>query len=126
MSKRGGQGEGSIYQRAQDGRWVATVNLGWRGGKRVRKSLYGATRREVQEKLSKALRAAESGLHIDQDRLTVERFLAGWLESVRPPAIRHSTWKSTSKSSDSISCPAWAGSESPNSRHKPLSGRWRT
>ena len=38
MSKRGNN-EGSIYKRA-DGRWTATVNLGYEDGKRKRKSLY--------------------------------------------------------------------------------------
>jgi integrase len=83
VSKRRGQGEGSIYQRSQDGRWVGTVNLGWQGGRRVRKSFYGQTRREVQEKLSKALRAAESGQRIDQDRLTVGAFLTDWLDAIK-------------------------------------------
>ncbi len=41
MSKRG-QNEGSIHKR-EDGRWVATINLGWVAGKRKRKSFYGKT-----------------------------------------------------------------------------------
>jgi integrase len=53
MAKRG-QNEGSIFQR-KDGRWVALLNLGWVDGKRARKSYYGETRREVQERLTKAL-----------------------------------------------------------------------
>ena len=44
-SKRGNE-EGSIYQR-QDGIWVASVSLGFDGnGKRLRRTLYGKTRKE--------------------------------------------------------------------------------
>lgn len=42
MAKRRGHGEGSIYQR-QDGRWAATVDLGWHDGKRKRKAVYAKT-----------------------------------------------------------------------------------
>ncbi len=38
MSRRGNS-EGSIYQR-QDGRWVSAIDLGYRDGKRYRKSIY--------------------------------------------------------------------------------------
>ena len=47
MAKRGNN-EGSIYKR-EDGRWAATINLGWQDGKRRRKTFYAKTRREVQE-----------------------------------------------------------------------------
>ena len=44
---RRGNNEGSIFQR-KDGRWVATVTLGYDdNGKRVRKTLYGKTRTDV-------------------------------------------------------------------------------
>ena len=44
--KRRGQGEGAIFQR-KDGRWVASLDLGWSDGKRQRQHLQGRTRREV-------------------------------------------------------------------------------
>jgi integrase len=47
-SGRRGKGEGAIYQRASDGRWVAVLDLGYSDGKRQRKTLYGKTRREVE------------------------------------------------------------------------------
>ena len=51
--KRRGHGEGSIKQRA-DGLWEARVSL--EGGKR--KSFYGKSRREAQDKLRAALRGS--------------------------------------------------------------------
>jgi hypothetical protein len=44
--KRRGHGEGTIRQR-RDGRWEATISLGFEGGKRKRKSYYGNTQAEV-------------------------------------------------------------------------------
>ena len=55
MSKRGNN-EGSIYKR-RDGRYVATINLGWEAGRRLRKSYYGSTRKAVADKLTVALRS---------------------------------------------------------------------
>lgn len=82
MGQRG-HNEGSIYRR-DDGRWVASVTLGYEGGKRKRKSFYGETRREVQEQLTKALRDLQQGLPIANERQTVAEFLERWLaESVK-------------------------------------------
>jgi len=51
MSKRRGKGEGAIYQRESDGKWCATVDLGFVNGKRRRKVIYGETRKDVADKL---------------------------------------------------------------------------
>ncbi len=90
MAKRG-QNEGSIYKR-KDGRWTAVVSFGYKNGKRWRKSFYGKTRRDVQEKLNKALRAYQQGLPVAPERQTVGQFLEHWLfESVKP-TVRPSTY----------------------------------
>jgi integrase len=78
MRKRG-SGEGSIHKRA-DGRWVAIVDVGREGNKRRRKYIYGGTRREVQEQLTRVLRDQQQGRGTASERLTVEQFLARWLE----------------------------------------------
>lgn len=82
MTRRG-RNEGSIYQR-EDGRWVGSASLGVIAGKRRRKVVYGSTKREVQSKLREVQDAAARGLPVVGDRLTVERFLAEWLEAARP------------------------------------------
>jgi|GEM_PF-3766990 len=48
-----GRGEGSISYRKWDGRWMAREDLGYVDGKRKRKCLYGAKRKEVADKLNK-------------------------------------------------------------------------
>ena len=58
MRKRGAN-EGSIY-RMKDGRWRAAVSVGWKNGKRVRKTFTGKTRTHVSENLKEALRSEET------------------------------------------------------------------
>ena len=89
-----GQGEGSIYQRASDGMWVAVVNLGWKNGKRSRKYLYGKTRAEVAEKLTQALHAQGRGLPVKIERQMVAQFLDRWLADVITPSRGHGTTRS--------------------------------
>ena len=36
-------GEGSVYQRASDGRWIGSVTLGWDDDRRVRKTVSAKT-----------------------------------------------------------------------------------
>lgn len=89
MAKRG-NGEGSIYQRA-DGKWCASVSL--EDGKR--KVVYGKTRQEVAQKLTKILRDVHQGLPVQTDeRLPVGQYLARWLEHAVKPRLRASTYES--------------------------------
>ncbi len=82
MSRRGNN-EGSIYQRP-DGRCVAQVHVGYKAGKRVRKYIYGTTRREVAKRLAVVQRELQAGVAPASDRETVARFLDHWLaETVR-------------------------------------------
>ncbi|MBT5049007.1 MAG: site-specific integrase [Rhodospirillaceae bacterium] len=91
MSKRG-QNEGSIFKR-QDGRWVAVLNLGYTGGKRRRKHFYGETRKEVQERLTAALRARQQGLPVAPEKQTVGQFLERWLDESVKPNVRPRTYE---------------------------------
>lgn len=86
MGKRA-NGEGSIYKRKGDGRYCGTLTI--EGEKR--KSYYGATRQEVSRKLNDALKSHREGLPLADEQQTVGRFLAGWLEAVKP-TVRHSTY----------------------------------
>jgi integrase len=88
MTRRG-QGEGSIFQR-KDGRWQATLDLGWRGGKRIRRSYYRKTRKAAHDALRQALRELEAGVAPGRRSDTVGAYLLGWLDSttVRPTTRR--------------------------------------
>ena len=90
MAKRGSN-EGSIFKR-KDGRWAATINLGWQEGKRKRKTFYGKTREDVQKKLTAALHTFQQGLPVASEKQTVGQFLTGWLEQSAKPTLRPRTF----------------------------------
>jgi integrase len=87
-TKRRGHGEGSIKQRA-DGLWEARVSL--EGGKR--RSFYGKTRREAQDKLRGALRDIDAGLNLSADRQTVAQYLDKWLSASAKPSVKIRTYE---------------------------------
>lgn len=98
MSKRRGNGEGSIFPiKDKDGkiiRYAAAVSLDTGSGKPKRKVLYGKTRKEAAEKLKIALRDQQLGVNIAAERQTVQQFLDKWLETVVKPRNRIRTYES--------------------------------
>jgi integrase len=88
MAKRG-NGEGSIYRRKRDGRWVASVSI---AGKR--KVHYGDARDEVREWLTVALRSRQQGLLMAGPAQTVEHYLNRWLEESVRTSVRPRTYES--------------------------------
>lgn len=63
------------------GRWVATLDLGWLGGKRRRKVMYGRTRAEVAQKLSRAQRERDNSTLVIASP-TLEAWLRYWLDVI--------------------------------------------
>ncbi|OFV90135.1 MAG: hypothetical protein A3G76_12560 [Acidobacteria bacterium RIFCSPLOWO2_12_FULL_65_11] len=73
---------------------MARVDLGWQNGRRRRKTVYGRTRRDVSDRLTRELRAAQEGEIIADARQTVARFLARWLRDVAGSRVRPLTYRS--------------------------------
>ena len=90
-SKRRGHGEGSIYRRDADGRWVGSVHLGWENGQRRRKVVYGRTQAEVVRKIKQLHAEISKGLPPPDDRTTVEQLLHRWLRDVVPGRVNPAT-----------------------------------
>ncbi len=88
MPKRG-NGEGSIYRRKEDGKWVASLTL--ENGKR--KVFYGKTRKEVKEKLTTALHEQQQGTLVTAGPQTVEQYLTDWLENTHKRLVRPRTYE---------------------------------
>lgn len=84
------KGKGSVYQRA-DGRWCATLDMGMITGKRRRRTLYGATRTEVERKLDRARYEWETMGRQPASAMTVEAWMRYWLEDVAPRRVRQRT-----------------------------------
>jgi integrase len=82
---RRGRGEGGIYQRA-DGLWVGSVSLGYdENGKRLRRTVYGQTKKEAMEELRKAQEA--TGRKIES--ISLAGYLDRWLAGVKPSVEPH-------------------------------------
>jgi integrase len=91
--RRRGAGEGGISKR-KDGRYEATVVLGRKDGRPVRKSLYGRSKKEVQEKLLKAQQSLVQGIPLPDGRQTVGTFLDRWLLDSVVHTVRPRTYAS--------------------------------
>jgi integrase len=90
--KRRGRGEGSISERT-DGLWEAKVSLGYDGqGKRRRKTLYGKTKAEVQEKLRVLQNSEANGTLAESTKLTVAQYLEIWLNGPAKESVGSTTW----------------------------------
>src|SRR5579883_2315724 len=87
MGKRG-NGEGSVYQRKDDGKWVASLTLD--NGKR--KVFYGKTKKEVTDKLIKARSEQQQGMLITAPTQLLKDYLEHWIEEVQRPTIRLSSY----------------------------------
>lgn len=79
---RRGRSEGSVYQR-KDGRWVGNVSLGVHGGKRIRRVVYAESKAAALTALRDLQLRTDSGQLPDVASITVEQWLARWLELMK-------------------------------------------
>lgn len=91
MSRRRGHGEGSVF-RYREG-FAAVLDLGWIGGKRRRRWVYGSTEREVLAKLRELQRRQDAGEQLARAPKTFGTWLDEWLaikarEGTRPATLR--------------------------------------
>ena len=92
MTKRRGNGEGTLYER-RDGRWEGRYTVQTPSGPK-RRTLYGRTRKEAAAKLTKALAAADGNLVFDDEALTVGAYLGRWLNDSVRGDVAHRTYHS--------------------------------
>jgi integrase len=97
MAKRRQHGEGSVFQRKRDGRWVARVELGRKSnGKRDQQEFTGTTPEEAIDKRRVFLRAREDGFTMPKGRPpTVAEWVTHWLENTARPRIAETTYERT-------------------------------
>jgi integrase len=95
MTNKRSSGEGTISLR-KDGRYVASLTLGYENGKRIRKSFYAKTRREAAEKLNQAIHDQKMGLVVDPKRMSLADFMTQWLQESVKPTVRATTYENYS------------------------------
>ena len=83
------KGEGSMYQRASDGRWMGVVDLGMMNGKRTRRTVSAPTLRELRPKMRALRQRTEAG--VTGSDQSVEKWVTYWLDEIS--GVRPSTAK---------------------------------
>ena len=73
-----------------DGRWMARYTVHTAKGPK-RKHIYGKTRQEVAEHLSKAVSDRVGGFVFDGDHETLETYLQRWIDEVLRGTVKQST-----------------------------------
>lgn len=95
MTRRG-NGEGTVYQRKVDGRWVGAASL--EGGSR--KYVYGSTQRETREKLKELQRQVDGGQPITSGRGTsIEAYLEQWITGTLASRVQSGRLKASTADS---------------------------
>ncbi len=88
MGKRA-NGEGSVYRRKSDGRWVGSLSL----PDGTRKVFYGKKQSEVIAKIDEALHNLRRGMLATGPNVTVQEYIEQWLEEIHKPTVKLSTHK---------------------------------
>src|SRR5215213_2224379 len=104
MAKRRGNNEGSITCR-KDGRWMGRYTVHTAIGPK-QKAIYGKTRAEVSEKLTKAMADRDGGLYFEAEILSVSEFLERWLNDSVRGSVRASTHASYRRQVERFIVPA--------------------
>jgi integrase len=90
VAKKRGNGEGSIYRRA-NGTWAAQYTV-WTAKERKRRSVSGKTRAEVSRKLTEAMANRDGGFVYDAGTLTVGEYLDKWLADSVKGTVKETTY----------------------------------
>lgn len=95
MARRRQHGEGSLYQRAWDGRWTATVHLGWNAdGKRIRRVFTGTTPEIALRRRAEFLDRRRDGFTMPKGRQPyVSEWMLHWLHVIAKPKVAATTWQ---------------------------------
>ena len=79
---RRSNGEGSIYQRASDNRWVGSAYVYTATGQRKRRPVYGASFDEVRQKLDKLKGDSANGVLVPDRSTSLRGYLEYWLREI--------------------------------------------
>ncbi|WP_328639694.1 tyrosine-type recombinase/integrase [Streptomyces canus] len=91
MSKKRPNGGGTISKRA-DGRYMGRAYVTDTDGNRVRKTVYGATWDDANEKLGKLQDQERNGVPVPSRSWSLGEWLAYWLEHIVEPDAEHNTY----------------------------------
>jgi integrase len=88
------QGEGSLYQRKRDSRWVAVADLGWKDGRRDRREFTAATSAAAVARRAEFLDRRRNGFTLPKGRPpTVGEWAHHWLHKIIKNQVQETSWK---------------------------------
>jgi len=90
---RRGNGEGSISLHKKSGLYMARYTVQTGAGSK-RKTIYGKTRAEVSQELTKAMAHRDIGLVFDTNKLTLGQYLKRWLSDSVKDTVKQTTYES--------------------------------
>lgn len=90
--RRRSPGDGGLFKRA-DGMWVGSVEIPTTDGKRRQKRVYSKSRSEARRKLDELDKSIKAGVIPVSSNTTVAKWLAHWLEHIKKPNVRPSTYQ---------------------------------
>ena len=94
MDRRRQHGEGSLFRRSRDGRWVAVAELGKRNGKRERRYFVAATPAAAIARRAAFLDRKRDGFTMPKGRQpTVSDWCLHWLHNVIRRKVEATTWE---------------------------------
>jgi integrase len=91
MTRRRGNGEGSITRHKKSGLYMARYTIET-PARQKRPTIYGKTREEVANELAKVLANRTDGLIYDDENMTVGQYLDQWLKGSVRGSVRQSTF----------------------------------
>ncbi len=92
MSKKRGQGEGTIRKRL-DGSWEARFTVGINpNGTQKRRSVYAKTRKGAQAKMTASLNELNNGQYIEPSKLATGAWFDTWLREYKKNEIKPTTY----------------------------------
>lgn len=95
-STKNAKGGGTIRKRS-DGRWEGRYSIGFdpQTGKQIQKSVYGATQKEVRQKLTQVTAEIDEGIYIEPNATLLKDWLQIWLRdyigNVKPATVKSYT-----------------------------------
>lgn len=87
-------GEGSIFQRKSDGKWVGSITIGYdEKGRQKKKIIYGKNQTEVAKKLSDISGRLKSNSYEVIEKKTFEELMSEWLLVFKKGAVSPRTFE---------------------------------
>jgi len=89
-----GNGEGTVYKYSRTGKWCGQITVGTAAqtGEVKRKSVYGDTKKEAQEKLNKLKNKLIEGTYSEESQMKLSNWMNRWIEG-RRYSLAHSTYR---------------------------------